>query len=302
MSSSNQPHFVALVTDSVSPGLSASDQTLVAPLRERGINAVAVPWESREVDWRSFDLIVLRSCWNYHRHVDAFYDWIDQLETGGVRLWNPAQVVRWNLDKRYLRDLADAHVPVVPTVWLDAGQPAQLADILEAQGWQRAVIKPRVSASAHGIWQTDQDSAAQQQPDLERMLATAGAMIQPLMPQIAQGEWSLVFFAGNFSHAVLKRPGAGNIFVQKRLGGTSALYPAPLALIEQATVLLRAAADRLLPTGETLLYARVDGPDVDGQLVLMELELVEPGLFLDLAGPEAAARFAQAVAARLARR
>jgi hypothetical protein len=292
---------VALVTDSISPALSVSDQTLEAPLRERGVEVAAVPWEAPEVDWRGFDLVVLRSCWNYHRHLAAFRSWIDRLEAEAVRLWNPAPVVRWNLDKGYLRDLADAGASVVPTVCLDSGQSASLAAILQQQGWERAVVKPRVSASAHGIWQTDQASAAQSQPPLEALLAAGGALVQPLMPQIATGEWSFVFFAGAFSHAVFKTPAADNIFVQKRLGGSSVLRAAPATLVEQAAALLQIATARLLPAGEQLLYARVDGLDVDGRLALMEMEITEPGLFLDLAAPAGAARFAAAMVGRLER-
>lgn len=302
MESSKQSYVIALVTDSVSPALSASDQMLVAPLRELGIHTIAVPWESRETDWRAFDLVVLRSCWNYHRHLDAFRSWLNDLEASDTRLWNPAVVVRWNLDKRYLRDLADAGVSVVPTVWLDAGQPAQLVDILDAQGWPHAVIKPRISASAHGIWQTDRASAQERQSELEHMLATTGALIQPLMPQIAAGEWSLVFFDGRFSHATLKVPSPGEIFVQQRLGGTTQLRQPDARLIGQAAMAVQAAIERIHPPDSRLLYARVDGLDVERQLMLMELELIEPGLFLDRAAPDAPTRFAEAIAAVITRR
>lgn len=297
---SNRPSTVALVTDSVSPTLSASDWTLLAPLRERGIHAVAVPWEEHTVDWRSYDLVVLRSCWNYHRHLRAFHSWIDQLEAGDTRLWNPAPMIRWNLDKRYLRELAGDGISVVPTVWLDPGEPAQLADILDARGWQSAVVKPRASRiSAHGIWRAERADAVQQQSKLERMLATGGALVQPLLPQIAAGEWSLVFFGGSFSHAALKLPSSGGIFVQQRLGGSTQPRQPDQRLIEQAASAVHAAIQRTRPRDGRLLYARVDGLDLDGQFVLMELELIEPGLFLNLAAPEAPARFAAAIAARL---
>lgn len=291
--------MIALVTDSIAPALSVSDQTLVEPLRMRGIQVAAVPWEEAGVDWRAFDLVVLRSCWNYHHDLPAFQSWLDHLEAHGVRLLNPLSVVRWNLDKRYLRDLADAGIAIVPTIWLEPGQPTQLAEVLEAQGWEHAVVKPRVSASARGIWQTDRSSAAQQQPALDRLLETTGALIQPLMPQIADGEWSLVFFGGIYSHAALKVPGSGSIFVQQRHGGTTSLRQPHAQLIAQAANIVQAATLRARLEDRQLLYARVDGLDLDGQLILMELELIEPGLFLDLAAPEAPTRFAEAIVARL---
>jgi hypothetical protein len=297
-----QPHTIALVTDSIAPALSASDQTLVEPLRMRGIQVVAVPWESHAIDWPAFDLVVLRSCWNYHRDLPAFRSWLVGLEASGARVWNPVPVIYWNLDKRYLCDLTEDDIAVVPTIWLEPGQPAQLAEILEVQGWEQAVVKPRVSASAHGIWQTDRFRAALQQSALDRLLATTGAMIQPLMPQIAAGEWSLVFFGGAYSHATLKVPGSGSIFVQQRHGGSTTLRQPDQHMIMQAAEIVHAAARRMRLVDEQLLYARVDGLDIDGQLILMELELIEPGLFLDLAAPDAPTRFAETIAQRISHR
>jgi hypothetical protein len=122
------------------------------------------------------------------------------------------------------------------------------------------------------------------------------------MPQIAEGEWSLVFFDGSFSHATLKLPSPGDIFVQQRLGGTTQLRQPDARLIEQAAVAVQATIARTHPTDSRLLYARVDGLDVDGHLLLMELELIEPGLFLDRAAPDAPTRFAEAIVAVITRR
>jgi len=291
--------IVALVTDNANPDLSASDQQLVAPLHELGLEAVAVPWETPDASWQAFDLVVLRACWNYHRRHAAFSDWIDRLEAVGARVWNPPPVVRWNMDKQYLRELAVAGTPVVPTVWLNQGQSARLADILDAQGWRHVVVKPRVGASAHGIRRVERSGASEQQGQLDAMLAAGGALIQPLMPQIAAGEWSFVFFDGSFSHAALKVPTAGGIFVQRRLGGSSSVRRPDAVLIEQAALALGAATRQTQPAGERLLYARVDGLVVEGRLVLMELVLIEPGLFLDQAPPAAAAQFAAAIAGRV---
>jgi glutathione synthase/RimK-type ligase-like ATP-grasp enzyme len=201
------------------------------------------------------------------------------------------------MDKRYLRDLADMDVAIAPTVWLDCGQAASLAVILREQDWPRALVKPRVGASAHGIWQTSVAEAASQQEMFARALQHSGLMVQQFLPQIAEGEWSLIFFRGVYSHAVLKRPEAGNIFVQNHLGGSWDVATPPPHVVAQASAALRAATQLTLPPGNTFLYARVDGIDVAGTLVLMELEVTEPGLMLNADIPGAAERFADAIVA-----
>lgn len=296
------PQRIALVTDLTTPALSASDATLAAALHERGIETAAIPWEAAETNWRDFDLVVLRACWNYHRHLERFRNWLDRLDALGISVLNPTSVARWNHDKRYLLDLAAMGVPIVPTQLLEPGTSTNLAELLERQGWAQAVVKPRVGASAYGIWRVNWSDAPARQTEFERVARVNGALVQPLMPQIAAGEWSLVFIDGAYSHAALKCPGGDQIFVQSRLGGSSSVRPAPQVLRDEAARILSIVIERWSPGGIPFLYARVDGLTVDERLVLMELELIEPGLFLDQAGPEAAARFATAIQARLAAR
>lgn len=286
---------IALVTEQERPQLSQSDSLLVAPLQARGITATALPWDAPGVAWDRYDALVLRSCWLYHQQAARFAGWLAALADDGVPLWNPAPAVQWNMDKAYLRDLAVAGVPIIPTVWLEQGATVDLAALLAAQGWATGVIKPRVGASAFHIWHCPRAAAADHQPRFQAMLAERGVMVQPLVPEIAAGEWSLVFFGETFSHAVLKRPAAGEIFVQQRLGGSTVPATPPPALVEQAARALRAARQI---TGTPLLYARVDGLVVEGHFWLMELELIEPGLFLPDA-PRAADRFADAIVAAL---
>jgi glutathione synthase/RimK-type ligase-like ATP-grasp enzyme len=289
---------IALVTDLQQPALSESDSLLVAPLGARGAQVVPLPWESTDVAWETFDAVVLRSCWNYHRTPAAFRVWIEGLEQIGARLWNPAPVVRWNMDKGYLRDLARAGVAIPRTVWLDQVQMASLAAILAQQGWEHALVKPRFGASAHGIWRASAAEAEEQQGIFSAALQAGGLMVQQFLPQIADGEWSLIFFNGVYSHAVLKRPGAGEIFVQQRLGGSWKVATPPAYVIDQAAAALHHAAHLTL-SGDSFLYARVDGIDMAGTLMLMELEVIEPGLMLTADIPGAAERFADAMIAVL---
>jgi hypothetical protein len=282
---------LALATCAKLPALNDDDRLLIRALAQLGLDAVPAVWDSSAVRWEDFPGVVVRSCWDYHLRLDEFLRWIARIE-GAV--WNPAPLLRWNSHKRYLRDLAARGVPVVPTQWLEAGKPADLARALGDAGWREAVVKPAVSASAHGTWRTSLATARADQARLDELLRAGDVMVQPLIPEVAgAGEWSLVFLHGCFSHAVLKRPAVGDYRVQWEFGGSADSAVPPAALVADAARVMAAVP------GEPL-YARVDGVERDGRLVLMELELIEPHLFL---GWEkgAADRLAAAVASAVNR-
>ena len=284
---------VAFVTYQQHPALSASDALVVEPLRARGVTLQAVPWDA-PADWHAFDCVVLRSNWDYQQRPEEFRIWLAQLKRWRINLWNPPDVVLWNIDKIYLRALQADGVTIVPTVWLQPGQNANLAVILSDQGWERAVVKPRIGASARHIWLTSYAEALTHQGQLDACLAQQGWMVQKLMPQIASGEWSFLFFRHDFAYATLKQPAPGNIFVQQRLGGGwTPQHPTP-ALVAQARYTLE-VTQRITGMHEPLLYARVDGIVIDGILHLMELEVNEPGLMLDADAPHGPERFADAI-------
>jgi glutathione synthase/RimK-type ligase-like ATP-grasp enzyme len=289
---------IALVTYQAQPELSASDALLSAPLRACGLEPHALPWNQPAVDWRQFACVVLRSNWDYQHHPDTFRAWLQRLQCERVNLWNPPEVVAWNMDKVYLRDLQAQGIVIVPTIWLDNGQSANLATLLREQGWERAVVKPRIGASAREIWTTSSAEAEAHQQQFTAGLMEKSWLVQPLIPQIAEGEWSLIFFRGEFSYAVLKKPAPNHIFVQARLGGHWGPAEPPAHLITAAAQALRVATH--ITGAETknkapLLYARVDGVVIDDVFHLMELEINEPGLMLD-AAPHSAAHFAEAIA------
>lgn len=284
---------VALVTYQASPQLSTSDQALVAPLRERGLEAVAAPWDDPVIDWTRFDAVVLRSCWDYHTRPEAFRQWIARLNNQNVRLYNAATTIFWNMEKTYQRKLAEQGIKTLPTVWASYDAEVTLVDVLSSQGWGEAVVKPAIGASAYGIQVISATNAEQTQPLFEKQLAHGTMMIQPVIKEIYEGELSLVFFLDEFSHAILKRPGQGTLFVNSGHGGTSTLFEPSAKVIDAARHILKTAQHLI---GDTLtLYARVDGVMIEGEFVLMELELIEPGLFLDQAAPYAGERFAQAI-------
>jgi glutathione synthase/RimK-type ligase-like ATP-grasp enzyme len=285
---------IALATYAKLPTLNDDDRLLIPALAALGVTAVPAVWDSGQVCWDEFQGVVIRSCWDYHLRPSEFLEWIARLERGGVTVWNPADLLRWNHHKRYLRDLAARGVATVPTRWLARGEPADLRALLADAGWRDAVIKPAVSASASGTWRSSTGTASRDQSRLEALLSAGDVMVQPLLSEVSDaGEWSMLFLGGSFSHAVLKRPAAGDYRVQWEFGGSAVSATPPEGVQADAERVIAAAP------GDPL-YARVDGVERDGRLVLMELELIEPHLFLGW-DQGAAGRLAGALRAALAR-
>jgi glutathione synthase/RimK-type ligase-like ATP-grasp enzyme len=281
---------VAFVTYAEHPLLYKDDRIAADVLRSRGVEVEAVLWDSAAATWEEYDAVVLRSCWEYHLRTAEFLDWIDLMEHRDVPLWNPASVVRENADKRYLRKLAAEGVPVVPTVWLERGDDFDIAGILESQGWEQAVIKPIISMSAYKTWITTAAQATADMARVREMLSSSGVMIQRFVPEIrTRGEWSFIFFMKEYSHGVLKMPKQGDFRVQQDFGGHLSDATPPLRLVDKAQEIVRGVK-------EPLLYARVDMVEADVELLLMELELIDPVLFFGRS-PESTSRFANAIEA-----
>jgi glutathione synthase/RimK-type ligase-like ATP-grasp enzyme len=277
---------IALVTYRGLPGLSADDQLLLAPLAAGGIRAEAAAWDDPAVEWDSYDALIVRSTWNYHTAFDAFQAWIDRVDVLGIPTWNPPSILRWNASKAYLRDLAAQGVDVVPTRWIERGSGASLRPVLSDVGWLDAVVKPAISASAYETWRvTALNVTPGEEARFRQLVATGEVMVQPFLPELARhGEWSVMFIGGEFSHAVLKRPRDGDFRVQHEHGGSAELRTPPAHVLETAGTILTRAPGRCL-------YARVDGVEIGGKFVLVELELLEPSMFL-ASDISAAARFA----------
>lgn len=286
---------VALVTHLADPALTASDERVARALAARGCEVQAAPWDDPAIDWTAFAAVVLRSPWDYTWRVASFTAWLDALEAAGVTVLNAVPVVRWNIHKRYLLELERAGIPIVPTEVLLSPSHAEVASAALRRGWPDAVLKNAIGAGARGV-------RILRTPDYrdEGPAPVGDVLLQPLVPEIAAGEWSLILFGGEFSHAALKVPAKGDIRVQARYGGSTTIESPPQPLIHSAAAALQAAATINRISLEDLLYARVDGVVVDGEFRLMELELIEPGLFLDLPGAEYAAEdFARAMLNRL---
>lgn len=283
---------IAFVTAATIPQLTADDRLAVHELTVRGIQVDPVIWSESRPDWEAFDLIVLRSMWDYHLHVAQFTAFLADLEQLAAPVWNPVALARWNLDKRYLRDLQSAGVPIVPTVWFERGERPAVAEVMDHQGWVEAVAKPIVSSTAFRTWRVARPEAKQHEPEFHALLAERPAMLQEYQPAIrSDGEWSLTFIAGELTHTVVKRAIGDDFRVQEEFGGTTTRA--------RETAEMKAVAMRALAAAPgPWLYGRADGVHSARGFLLSELELLEPGLFLANA-PEAAATFAEAIMAKV---
>ena len=277
-----------LATCRTKPALTAGDTRLAEALRRLGATAVAAPWDGIDPA-REDGIVCLRSTWDYHLRWSEFGEWVRGFGGNG-RLWNPAPTVLWNADKLYLRDLAAAGVALPRTRWFQPGERPDVAALLAEWDLTRAVLKPRVSATAFGTHVVSRESVLTEGDwaPLER----SGCLLQAFVPEIeSRGEVSLVFLGERFSHAVLKRPRDGDFRVQTDFGGTLEATRPGAGTIRFAEAVLAAAA-------RPWLYARVDLVETEEGPVLMELELIEPDLFLDT---DAAARLAERLVEAAAR-
>lgn len=270
---------VALATSAKWPELSPDDQPLRHELARIGVAAEPAIWTDREVDWKSFALVVIRSCWDYHLVPDRFLGWLESLDQDRVAVANRMDVVEWNAHKQYLLDLERHGVRIPATLVLPQGSKTPRPEAA------RLVVKPAISASAFETHLTDGNGAP---VILERLLAQGDVIVQEFIPEVVtDGEWSLVYFEGHLSHAVKKAPKRGDFRVQEEHGGSAEPGEPPASVAMLAERALRSV-------GEEVLYARVDVVERDQGALLMELELIEPSLFLRL-DPLAPRRFAEAI-------
>ena len=285
---------VALVTSEALPTLFDDDRLVAAALEEIGVRAVPAVWSRGDIEWSGFDALVMRTPWDYFERVAEFRRWLDARIASGVLMCNAGETIAWNFDKRYLEELAAAGVEVVPTLFVAQGATEDIAALARARGWDDVVVKPTIAGGAYRTHRFRLEDYAHHADEIATTLRDRGVLVQPFLPEIeTAGELSLLFFDGAFSHAACKRPKAGDYRVQFQFGGTHERVDVAPALVEQARACIAHAPG-------SPVYARVDGLVKDGRLLLMELEVFEPLMFLSLVA-EAPGRFARAIRGRLRR-
>ena len=257
-----------------SVGYHDEETELLDFLQKKGLDIERRVWSDAGVDWKKYDVAVLKSPWDYHQHIDNFYVWLDALKLMEVQLLNPVEMVKWNSDKHYLKDIYNSGMRVVPSLFLERGSGADLLPLFDQLQTERLILKPCVSAGAKNIITVGRDEINEKQAGVALLLQDESYVAQPFMAEIFAGEWSFIFFNGKFSHCILNMPGEGDFRVQHYHGGSTKAATTDQRHLESAAAYVHAF-------GKGALYTRVDGIIRDDEFYLMELELIEPYLYLD---------------------
>ena len=267
------------------------DELLYAPLQRYGWHAETVDWHDNGIDWNRFDAVIIRSCWDYQSDPAQFLTVLATIERSTAKLDNSLAVVRWNLSKTYLRDLAAKGIPIVPTAWFHGLDIAPLLSLFTHWQTPEIILKPVISACADDTFRLTPTSLTQQSAGLATLFQERDCMVQPFIPAIiTEGEYSLFFFGDEYSHTILKTPKSGDFRVQEEHGGQ-------LQRVEPEALLLELSRAALAAIPEPTLYARVDWVRTGNGFALMELELIEPSLYFNM-DATSAERFARVFATR----
>ena len=281
--------IIAFLTLADRTGFFVYDHLAFEPLERLGWTAQEIPWDQPDVPWQDFAAVVIRSTWDYQQRPTEFLRVLDTITATGTRLFNSVSLVRWNIEKSYLKYLEQKGIDIVPTMWRDELSPNETAiPFFEALNTNQLVVKPLVGANADDTFRilVDDDDAWQ---NVKRVFRSKTCLLQPFIPSIATvGEYSLFYFGGEYSHCVLKKPKTGDFRVQEEHGGSISSCEPPAELCE--------ISDRVISAiPEQPLYARVDLVQSPNESwFVMEVELIEPSLYFpyDEKSPE---RFAQSL-------
>ena len=249
------------------------DASLLSYLLDKGLDIESVIWNDAGVNWTQYSTAVLKSPWDYHEVYGEFTTWLADMDQRGIPLLNPYDIITWNGDKHYLKDIADAGLSIVPSLFIEQNTLPLLQPFFAGLQSEKLVVKPCVSASAKHTMVVTAGNRQEIEQQLTDLLKDDSFIVQPFVNEIVNGEISLIFLGGLYSHSVLKLPKAGDFRVQHFHGGTVQAYEPSGKLLELATEYVRQFA-------KDCLYARVDGVLINGEFQLMELELIEPYLFL----------------------
>ncbi|MBE9549853.1 MAG: hypothetical protein IMF09_10650 [Proteobacteria bacterium] len=265
------------------------DSLLFEPLHKLGWKAETVSWRDKQVNWNDYDVVLIRSCWDYQDDHTQFLSVLQSIEQSSAQLENKLELVNWNLDKKYLRELEHAGIKIVPTLWMSGFSRSQIMGFFEELDTQEIVIKPNISANADDTFKLTPEKALLSATSLQKIFAQRDYMVQPFMQGIVdEGEYSLFFFADEFSHCILKKPKARDFRVQEEHGGI-------LTSVEPEPELLACAGKVLKSVNPKPLYSRVDFVRTGAGFALMELEIIEPSLYFNM-DSNSAGRFARVFA------
>ncbi|QXV63851.1 hypothetical protein INP83_12120 [Mucilaginibacter sp. 21P] len=242
-------------------------------LIQKGLDINEEIWDNSQVDWSQYDLAILKTPWDYTYKFDLFRLWLNNLQNLKVKLLNGYDTVRWNFDKKYLKEIQLKGYLTVPSVHLEKNWNGEIMSLFDSLSSDEIVIKPCISAGSKNTVKFNRMTVKDSLTVVEDIIADGDTIVQPFIQEINNGELSFVFFNGQYSHTVLKKPKSGDFRVQQFLGGTIE----PFCPNEY---LINTVSSYVAEFSVDTFYSRVDGVIIDGKFVLMELELIEPFLYL----------------------
>jgi len=257
----------------------SEDDKLLHFLKDKGLNIEKIIWNDQNVNWEEYSHAILKSPWDYFDLIEDFYAWLDLLEAKKVKLLNPIDVVRWNSNKKYLQEIEAAGLKIIPSAFINKQENVTLKYFFEKFNTNKLIVKPCISGGAKNTFKVTIENVEEVNQKLDQLIQNEDFIIQPFLPEILEsGEWSFIFFNGIYSHSLIKQAKPGDFRVQPAHGGTAHPQYPDAELIAVAQQYVNSYA-------KNCLYARVDGTFVNGEFLLMELELIEPFLFLNT-GPQ----------------
>lgn len=257
-------------------GFFTYDDLLIEPLKKFGWEVETVSWKNKNINWRDYEVVIVRSTWDYQKSPKEFLQVLEEINSQ-TQLENKLEIIKWNMDKTYLRDLEIKGIKIVPSIWRDKFNSYEVSSFFDALKTNEIIIKPTISANADNTFRINKINLDSYISILDTTFKNGRFVVQPFIKNIiTEGEYSLFYFGGEYSHTILKTPKQNDFRVQEEHGGK-------LQLIQPEEEMKKEAEKILNVIEQDLLYARIDFVRTDkNDFALMELELIEPSLYFNM--------------------
>lgn len=277
---------IALLTNSEWSNLSTDHQLLIEPLKRHGFSPQPIVWDNKNTNWDNFDIIVIASAWGYYKKVEEYLELIVKIDKLNIPLWNPPNVIKWNVNKKYLLELKEKGASIVPTLLVtNKSSIKKIGEEILKNNWKEIILKPVFGGGGYNVLRGNINSFNIIKSYIQKFSLTSDIIIQPLMKEVIdEGEYSFIFIGGEYSHTIISIQSSRTLNVVRKYSTIKKVTP-PKELIKQATDIYN-----LLPS--TLLYARIDAVNINGKLCLMEAEINEPRLYFGM-HPQSIEKFIQ---------
>lgn len=266
---------IAVATSKDLPNFTEADKISLKVFIDNGFQIIPVVWNDKNIDWKVFDLVIIRSVWDYFHDIEKFYDWLELLRKLNVKTFNSIDTIKNNCHKFYLKKLRENEIKIIPTVFVEKTENLNF-DFLTTTHWEKIIIKPAISACSYSTEVFEREDIKQIKKKYSEFAKTNDLLIQKFVPEIMEnGEMSMIFFNKKFSHAIVKKPKNGDFRVQYQYGGKYHEVEPPKEILEICKKILS-----LYP--ENMLFSRFDGVFSGNKFYIMEVELIEPDLYFDI--------------------